>query len=268
MNRPNPTVLLPPRATEDGQQIWRACVRLGWPTRRLTGWRVPEDLLATPAEHLIYGEPLFAEAVCDQLGLALLEASLDWLPGLPAEFRKREVRLTRLEEARQLTRPTFVKPAEGKTFEAAVYADGAALPTEHFVDGATPVLTSEIVDIQLEVRCFVRARKLMTLSPYWRAGESAETPDGEFPFLPGEEEQARAFLATLLEHPAVPLPPGAVIDLGRLANGDWLVIEANPCWGAGVYGCDPEQILHTIREAILPRAELADEMRRWVLQRN
>lgn len=248
--------------------IWRACLRLGWNTQRLTGWRVPEEVLAAPAvEYLIYGEPLFAEAVCDQLGLALLEPSVDWLTRVPPEFLGRRVRLTTLAEARACADRQFVKPAEGKTFEAQVYAGGAELPTEEFVDGSTPVLCSEIVDIQLEVRCFVKHRQLMTLSPYWRNGETAETEDGAFPFLEGEETEARSALAKFLAHPEVELPPGVVVDLGRLADGRWLVIEANPCWGAGVYGCDPEAILQTIRGTILPRATLTPEQARWVLKR-
>ena len=48
---------------------------------RLSGWRIPPHMVAGPA--VIYGEVLFAEAMAGQLGLALLDAAEDWLPGLP-----------------------------------------------------------------------------------------------------------------------------------------------------------------------------------------
>lgn len=51
---------------------------------------MPEELRRTgPA---VYGEPLFVTVVAPPLGVAMLEPTPDWLPGIPEEYRKRPVR--------------------------------------------------------------------------------------------------------------------------------------------------------------------------------
>lgn len=84
---PIPIVVLAPRMTDDSKAVWRTCIELGWKPERLQGWRAPDHLATTDRPVIIYGEPLFAEAVCDQIGLVLLEPPIDWLttvpPGLP-----------------------------------------------------------------------------------------------------------------------------------------------------------------------------------------
>ena len=39
-----PTLLLPPRLTEDSVRLWRASVAANWDTLRLDRWRAPEGL--------------------------------------------------------------------------------------------------------------------------------------------------------------------------------------------------------------------------------
>ncbi|WP_293257220.1 hypothetical protein [Nannocystis sp.] len=46
-----------------------------------------------PAEVLIYGETMLADAVAAALDLALLEPTYAWLPELPAALRLREIEL-------------------------------------------------------------------------------------------------------------------------------------------------------------------------------
>jgi hypothetical protein len=62
----------------------------------------------------------------------------------------------------------------------------------------------------------------------------------------------------------VRLPPAIVLDVARVRGGGWVVIEVNPCWASGVYGCDPEAVLEVIRRACVPRARLTDDDRRWL----
>jgi hypothetical protein len=81
-----PLLILAPRMTDDSQSIWKAALDLGWSTQRLPGWRVPNQLLDSDRGIAIYGEPLFAVAVADQLGLILIEPSIDWLTTLPREY--------------------------------------------------------------------------------------------------------------------------------------------------------------------------------------
>lgn len=263
----HPTVLLAPRVTKDSVRVWETANALGWPTRRLGSWRVPEGLAEASTDFVIYAEPLFAEAVSDQLGLILLEPPPDWLCRLPPVFCKRRITLVPLSEARTLTVPTFIKPAEGKVFEARVYQTGSELPTDDTVDGTLLVLCSEPFNFQFEVRTFLRGREFLSLSPYWRNGALAQNEAGDWPFLDTEEAEARAFLETILASPEVELPPACVLDIGRTSGGEWAIIEANPCWGAGLYGCHAPAALEAGRHALKHTAAMTEENWRWTSPR-
>lgn len=262
------TLLLAPRITDDSVAMWRAAISMGWSVQRLNGWRVPESLSGRASELVIYGEPLFAEAVADQLSLALLEPSVDWLTMLPSAFLSRRVTLTKLVDARALSDPAFVKPAEGKVFEARVYSSGQELPGPDLVDSSLPVLCSEIVDFRLEVRSIIHLGKIVTLSPYWREGALAQDANGTWAFREDEEKQSREFLELLLADERVELPPACTVDVGLLRDGGWAVIEANPIWGAGLYGGDPEKILCAMVDSVKPWSEAQEQDKRWISKRN
>lgn len=253
--------------TDDSRTIWKTCLDLGWQPERLQGWRVPESLNLSGRDVAIYGEPLFAEAVTDQLGLSLLEPPIDWLLGVPQCFSHRQVQIMTLNEARALASPAFVKPADGKIFDPKVYANGSELPTDEHVDGDIQVLRSEVVEFQLEVRCIIRDGRLVTLSPYWRDGSLAQAGDGTWPFFSNEETEARAFANQVLGDGRTELPPACTLDVGRLKDGRWAIIEANPVWGAGLYGCDPVEVLRAIRRAIVPTSQVDGDLRRWISKR-
>lgn len=267
MNANSPIVLLGPRMTDDSVSIWRTCLDLGWTPIRLQGWRIPADLVIPQSQVIIYGEPLFAEAVADQLGLALLEPSVDWLTNVPERYLQRRVELLTLGEARALADKAFVKPADGKIFDPKVYNSGADLPTDQNVDMDIQVLRSGVVDFRLEVRCFVRSRQVVSLSPYWRDDNLALDAEGLWPFHEGEEAEAKAFAEAVLKDPEVPLPPACTLDVGRLRDGSWAVVEANPCWGAGLYGSDPKQVLVTIKDAIIRKEDVTMATKPWISKR-
>ena len=89
-----PTLLLTPRATDDSQELWRGCVRLNWNVHRVHGWNVPAVEL-----RMVYAEPLLATHIARTLKLELLEPTVDWLPSIPENWRKRSVVLTTMKEA-------------------------------------------------------------------------------------------------------------------------------------------------------------------------
>ncbi len=248
-------------------RVWKAAIDQGWSVQRLPGWRIPDHLRHEKRDLVVYAEPLFAEAVADQLDMVLLEPPPDWLVRLPSRFTHRGISLCSLAEARKLQAPIFVKPAEGKVFDARVYTSGEDLPKAEQVDDTLPVLTSEPVTWQLEVRCFILDRKIMTLSPYWRGGQLAQAGDGSWPFLPGEEEGAQEFARGLLEAEDVGMPPAFVLDIGITTEHGWAVIEGNPCWGAGLYGCSAQAALQTAHRAIRSKTTLVQADRRWTSPR-
>jgi hypothetical protein len=241
-----PTLILTPRFTEDAQALWRGAIQLGWQVERLPTWRVPDHLRNIP-DPVLYLEGLFGPTLAAEFGLQLLEPPIDWLPNLPFQYTSRRIALTTLGQARLNPLPAFVKPPNDKSFPAKVYC-GIELPSEYPDD--TPVLTSDPVIWEKEFRCFILDRQLKTLSIYLRHGQTQREHD----FAQSDEEtaHAQAFLQTLLDNPAIPLPRACVIDVGIITGRGWAVVEQNAAWGSGIYGCDPAQVLNVIRHAAVP----------------
>ena len=241
-----PTLILTPRFTEDAQALWRAANQLGWNVERLQSWQVPTELRLVP-EPVLYLEALFGQTLAAQFGLQLLEPEIDWLPNLPAEFRQRQVSLTTLGGCRDLVKPAFIKPPNDKSFPAKVYT-GAALPHEY--DEDTPILVAEVVVWEKEFRCFILNRQIRTISIYLRSGELQR--ELEFAATEPELAAAEAFLNRLLADERIELPRAAVVDVGIIAERGWAVVEQNAAWGAGIYGCDPVQVLEVLRYVSVP----------------
>jgi hypothetical protein len=257
-----PLLILPPRISDDSVKLWRAAGRLGWDVERLATWRLPFDLSNQRGRDVVvYGGLMFILA--DELDLALLEPPLDWLTTVPPEHLGRKIVFTTLAEARRYSERAFFKAADEKAFPPGVY-DRGALPASDLLSPDTVVLISEPVEMELEFRCFVRDSTVLTLSPYLRDGTRVETEEGRWPATDQEYSDAEAFAVSVLADERVRLPPAVVLDVARVPGGGWVVIEVNPCWGSGVYGCDPEKALDVIRRACVPRARLTDEDRRWL----
>ncbi len=172
-----PTLILPPRYTPDTNAIWKAAIDAEWETERLLGWRVPEGF-ASKDKLVLYGEPLFAAVVADQLQLALIEPPFRWAADLPEIYRRRDVEFGILGAARQLRIPRFIKPADDKCFPAKVFGSGAELPSADVLSDSIPVLVAEPVLWAVEYRCFVMERRVLTHSVYLRNGELAQGEDG------------------------------------------------------------------------------------------
>lgn len=241
-----PTLVLTPRYTGDSQLLWSAALRRGWHVERLQTWRIPEHLRQA-AHPVLYVEALFGPMLADELGVRLLEPPDDWLVGLPAEYRLRDIRLTTLEQARASRTPAFVKPPADKSFPARVYT-GAELPDE--LPGGMPVLVSEVVAWESEFRCMILDRELRTFSLYARHGELQD--DEDYAATDDEAAALTGFVSRLLADPRVELPRAIVVDVGVIAGRGWACVEANGVWGAGIYACDPDEALEVIRHATRP----------------
>jgi hypothetical protein len=242
-----PTLILTPRYTDDSQALWKAAGKLGWHIERLTAWKIPEHLRAVP-EPVFYCEALFGPSLAQQLGLELVSPPEDWLVRLPRQYTSRVITLTTLCAARGNPSAAFVKPPNDKSFPASVYT-GAELPAE-YADDMT-VLVSEVVKWEKEFRCFVLNRSLKTYSLYSRFGDLMR--ESEFASTPEEDAAVEQFMATLLADERVDLPVATVVDVGFIAGVGWACVEQNAAWGAGVYGCDPVQVLDVLRYATTGR---------------
>jgi len=257
-----PTLILSRRYSDDSNSLWRAAMDAGWDAVRLMTYEGPPEL--RERDPVYYGETLLADAIAEPLGLALLEPSHDWLPSLDERWRRRAVRLSTLAEARALDAPAFVKAVDEKWMVARVYASGADLDASPALAGDLPVLIQEPVDFEVELRAFVSGRTVAALSPYMLAGEIARGADGEWTADAAHVTAAAAFLDALLADEAVALPRGVVVDVGRIRDRGWAVVEANAAWASGLCGADPRAVLSVIRAACVPRVELAASEERWI----
>lgn len=185
-----------------------------------------------------------APTLAGPLGLAMAEPPDDWLPTLPEEYRKRSVRLTTLGEARTNLNPRFVKPPNDKSFPAAV-CRGPDLPRE-FPD-EMPVLSAEVVEWAIEFRCFILDRQMRTFSVYLRDGVLQK--ENGYESTEAEDAEVREFVGRMLADPRVRLPRAVVLDVGVIHGRGWAAVELNSAWGAGIYGCDPVEVLEVIRHA-------------------
>lgn len=239
-----PTLILTARQTDDAQKLWRACVASDWQVVRVHGWNVPS---VEDKQMAVYGEPLFARHVAASLKLRLAEPMDDFLPRLDWKWRRREVELVDLSAATEIRGRRFFKPAAEKSFPAATYESGAAIPAAGLPD-SLPVLVQEIVSWSVEYRCFVAEGRVAGASAYCRDGELTIDQEGQWPSPEAEQQEAVAFCNELLATDTG-LPRGVAVDVGRLANSEWAVVEANAAHSSGIYGCDAGAVLNCLLSA-------------------
>ncbi|WP_053237368.1 ATP-grasp domain-containing protein [Sandaracinus amylolyticus] len=256
------TLILSRRHTPDSQALWRAAVDAGWDVVRAQRYAVPPEL-AGRTDVAFYAETLLADALAPELGVVLLEPDVRWLAELPSAYRLREIRATTLAAVREVRERAFVKPADEKVFAARVYEPGERIDEHHALPDALPVLVSEPVRFEIEVRAFVVDREAATLSAYVRDGDIARAEDGTWPLDARDREDAITLLASLLADPEVALPPAVVIDVGRIEGRGFAVVEANAAWAAGICGCDPDAVLRAVARTCVPTSSLDDITRRW-----
>jgi len=263
MTHSTPILVTSPRITHDSTTLMQAVKETGQSTLRLQNFRPTQALEGQRIA--VYGEPLFAVILSAKLDHAVIEPTADWLPNLPEVYIKRRIRHTTIGEARQAKTPQFVKNSDGmKAFEAQVYQTGSDLPSEEFYPEDYGVLVSEPVTWQSEYRCFIQERTLLTLSVYMRDGELAKSSGGAWLHDAEEMTQAKAFCQTILDDLTMPLPPACVVDVGYIQNRGWAVIETNPAYGSGIYGCDPSAVLAVVNRATMPQSAITEGDRNWI----
>jgi hypothetical protein len=189
----------------------------------------------------VYGGLRNCRLVAHHLGGRMLEPALDFLPALPEPYRKRDVKLLPLERARDLRQRAFFKPAVASEFPAKVYASGAELEAAPLPPDL-PVLVSEVVDFEVELRTFVLDRQVRAWSAYAAFEEAAACA--------GDRREGLAFARRVAADRTVDLPRAVVLDVGRVRERGWAVVEANPALASGIYGCDPAAVLEVLRYGI------------------
>jgi hypothetical protein len=126
--------------------------------------------------------------------------------------------------------PVFVKPIIPKQFAAAVYGSADAINTAASgLASDVEVFVSEIVTFEAEARAFVLEGRVQECALY----------EGH-----GSREDATRFAGEVCS--TMNLPRTCVVDVGKLTDGTWALIEFNAAWGAGLNGCDATRVIDCI----------------------
>ncbi|MBE9102591.1 ATP-grasp domain-containing protein [Vacuolonema iberomarrocanum] len=95
-----------------------------------------------------------------------------------------------------------------------------------------------------------------------------QAADGSWPATEAEIQQATTFINRVLTTDSVRIPPEVVIDVGIIAGVGWAVIESNPAWASGIYGCDPHKVLDVLQRACIPCHSITATESEWLPNRN
>lgn len=219
---------------------------LGWNVISADGsWRLTNDIINSKSPGVPYGSQLFCEAIAQQMNWKLKMNSFDWLTKVPKKYLKRQVDFMTLKDAKLIDVRKFIKPADDKCFDAKIYEPGEFKPSE-FISEDYPVLVSDIVEFTHEYRCFIINNKCVTSSCYIYDGEIAEPKDYN-KFTSGAEKFVNMIIPKINSKIKSEC---AVVDVGLVKNCTWAVVESNPAWASGLYGCDPYQALLTMKSAV------------------
>lgn len=218
----NPFILvIPAKPDPERDAVANAWLHAGGTVERLDRfWEPPASLDRRRVK--LYGNDTFCLVVAQKLGLSLVSPDERLLASAPEFVCKRSVRMMRLGGLAAGDFPAFAKPVIPKQFRGAVYSSPAELELEcRGLDAATEILLSDILDLRAEVRAFALDSVIRTVGLY----------EGE-----ANLNHAAKFAERVVD--ALELPRTCVIDVGLLADGTWVLIEANATWGAGLNGCD------------------------------
>lgn len=180
------------------------------------------------------------------LAIGLCAPGQTWLSGLDSSLTGRSVETGTLDEMPAET-ILYAKPAEAK-IKGLVSAKYTKRQIEDiYVAENVPSETilqwsPDILDINHEHRFFVADGQVLAGSPY--LVDSIVYKEGmTSPF----SEAAKAFALDAIKELKDNQPPAYTLDVGRNEKtGDWLIIEANPAWSSGIYGCNPAGVVDAL----------------------
>lgn len=256
-----PTLILSSSYNTESKILRSAADALRWETFRFQGEDLPAWYEPGNTPHAIYCTVPKAFNVAARLNSILLGCSSQWLVDLPAEFSRRKIELFRLKDATEIPKTCFIKPALGKSFDAAVRTGVSLIaPTSHLPPSLL-VHVSEAVEWEAEYRCFARCNEVLTLSPYRRGDVTFSSYASPLKGPRDEMEAASKFAQSVLN--SVPCPRAFVLDVGLIKGRGWAVVEPNECWGSGIYGCAPAKVLEVLLAATVPKRTATDEDKKW-----
>lgn len=214
------------------------------------------------------GGPL-AAAIAAGASIRLVGATAAWFARLPVRVTGRSWVLGGVGDARRLLAngPAFVKLAESKYRSLparrcrTVNDLDAALARVHAPQTLQLLATDVWLPIDSEYRVFTAGRTVLAWSPYL-VQDDPWTPLLRTHRASFHDEAAQFATDLLAALPAGDVPPTAVLDVARLSDARFVLLETNHVWAAGLYGCDPRAVLSAVLTAADP--ETSNSAESWV----
>ncbi len=216
----NLILVVPEKPDSEREKVALAWQSGGGEVLKLGRFWEPPNLEASRVR--LYGNDTFCLVLAEKLGLELISPPDNLLLNIESDWLKREIQARDLESVSEANFPTFVKSQVPKVFRSGIYQSLTELRLEcDGLDTTTPIIISEIVNMQTEARVFVLGAEIQTFAVY----EGTE--------VSGLLDFATRFVQ---QHE---LPATCVLDFAHLETRGWAFLEANPTWGAGLNNCDP-----------------------------
>lgn len=183
------------------------------------------------------------------LGGALTAPGRNWLSDIDQSLTKRFITTDRASQMPENIE-IFAKPAEAKidAITAGKYTKAEILEickTHEIAETQLFQWTEQIININHEHRFFVAHQKIEAGSPYF-IDKVIYHRNMISPFYDDAVQAVERFIQELGDNQ----PPAYTLDVGRNEDtGEWLIIEANPAWSSGIYGCDPASVIKVLEVA-------------------
>lgn len=233
-------LLIHQQYTPEDQVIWRAALKAGWKTYRISKERQYDENAPT-ADIIRYYGNMLDEPKMLSYGIKQKRIPEGYLARIPPEITKRNIWTQKFNEVESPSHDYFVKCQGIKWFPAQVYKKG-----ETIIGCTNPndiVYVQEPVRFVEEYRCFVLDGKIRTTSRYKGNGIENGNVDDDFWLI------ANFQLIVDKIYKLNILPNAVVMDFGRIYGRGWCFIEANEALFSGIYDCNPDEAFKVIIES-------------------
>lgn len=239
-----PTLVIGPTTIEDPDILAKAAEERGWEVVRIYRKFVTPAFKAIK-DPVIWSPSEYAEFIAKELNVDLVRIHKRWLPMMPYHLAKRKIVLAPLKAIETVAFPCFIKPPIEKGFKAQVYNSIEDFGKElKEINLEEEILIQEPVEWEVEYRVYMLDEQPLTWAPYKRDGKTNKSE-----FRDEEIEEFKEFIKTLVKDYFV--PEVCVLDVGKIKNKGWAVVEANGAYGSGIYKCDPDKVLDVLEKATI-----------------
>lgn len=231
----NEILLIPDKPDIERDKIAKVWEENGGEVKRIGKfWTKPE---VGDKRVSIYGYDTFCLVLAQVLGIEMMMPKDEIIAILGKKHIKRNIEIVSFGDVGSINFPKFIKPVTPKLFKAEIFASKEALTQKvDNVEAKELLICSDVIRVEKEVRSFILNHEIQDLAFYEGSGDINE---------------ARAFIEEFLETCDLELPKTFVLDIGFNEDDKWFVIEFNSSWGAGLNFCDPQKVIHCIREAAI-----------------